>query len=350
MGDPVTSAGPTVAARRTRAPVDARPAPSHQRGVSLALLTTVLWSTTGLFIDPLVTAHRMTPLQVSFWRALLVSVVLAPVLVWRDPAGLRLTRREVPYYVLYGLVGIGFFNVAWSTSIRVNHAAVATTLLFSAPVFVAAGARLLFAERVTGVEGGAIVVNLIGCALAAGVSHPAALVKEPDGLAWGLASGVTFAAYTLFGRGAGRLGSRGSASILFHTFAVAAVGLGLWGVVAEGSAIVRPTLEAWGWVLLAGLTFGPTLGGYACYTASLRVLPAPVASLFTTLVPLITAALAYPLLGRTLSGGQWAGLALITSGVVLMQGGTIARRGVLRSRASGRSSGETAEQGSEGAP
>jgi drug/metabolite transporter (DMT)-like permease len=301
-------------------PSGGRIPPVAGRGVGLALLATVLWCTSGLFVDPLVTIYRLAPVQLSFWRALLVAASLGPLLAWRDPPSVRLARREVPYYLIYGLVGVGLFNVVWSISVQVNKASVATALVYSAPAFVALGAGLIFRERLSGAQAGAVALDALGCALVSGLANPAALISSPAGLGWGLASGAIFAGYTLFGRRAGLRG-RSSPSILFHTFAIAALGLGVWGLATKGTALLRPPLDAHGWLLLLGLTYGPTLGGYACFTACLRVMPAAVASLFTTLEPPLTAILALVLLGRVMTAAQWAGLALIVGAVLVMQAG-----------------------------
>ncbi len=322
---------PTITARVAAATEQAA---RLRRGVILALGATLLWSTTALFIDPLASRYHATPVQISFWRALLVTPALALVKVsivghrlsaradfWRlATAGWRLSGREAVYYVAYGLGGLALFNVVWSASVALNKAAVATAMLYSAPAFVALGARLFFSERVRPIQGAAILVNLCGCVLVAGVYDPAALPRSPAGLLLGLTSGVTFAAYTLLGTGAARLGQRDTTTVLLYTFGVAALGLLAWGLLTEGPALLALRLDGWGWLLLVGLSYGPTLAGYYLFTASLAYLSSTAASLLTTLEPPVTAVLALLLLGRALSLPQWLGAALIVAGVLLMQG------------------------------
>ena len=289
------------------------------RGVALAVTATLLWSTTALFIDPLVTTYHLTPVQLSFWRALLVAAALAAALLRRGRRVARLTGRTALFYAVYGLVGVALFNVVWSASVQINKAAVATALIYSAPAFVALGAWPLFGERVTAPQRLAIAVTICGCALVAGITDPAALVRSGAGLALGLASGVSFAAYTLLGKGAGRLGLHDTLVVLFVIFSIAAAALCAWGLIETGPALLHPSLDTHGWILLLGGALGPTLGGYLCFTASLTILSAPVASLFTALEPPITAVLAMPLLGRHMGGPQWLGATLIVGGVLLMQ-------------------------------
>lgn len=285
----------------------------------MAALATFAWSTTGIFIDELITRYHMTPLEVSVWRGLLVTPGLALYIALREPSSFRLSRREIPYYVLYGLIGIAIFNIVWSNSVQINRAAVATALIFSAPVFVAIGARFLFKERLHLAQGGAIAVNLIGCALVAGVYDPTTLVKDPAGLLVGLGSGLTFAASTLFGKGAARMGQRSSSTILFYIFFFATIAMLAIGLAVEGWEIFLIPLDSWGWLLLVGLSLGPTLAGYAFFTSSLRYLPAAAASLFSTLEPPITALLALIFLGQVMNGLQWLGTSMIVGGVFVMQ-------------------------------
>ena len=167
-----------------------------RRGVAIVLLAVVIWSTTPVFIDHLQTVNRLSPLQVSTWRALLVTLLLALYLLVRRPRVLKLQRREIGYYVTYGVVGIGLFNLAFNTSVAVNKASVATALMFCAPVFVALGSWWVFHERLRPLQMLAMVVNLLGFALVGAVS---ALLAGTDGnvsgLLLGLFSGICFALF-----------------------------------------------------------------------------------------------------------------------------------------------------------
>lgn len=297
----------------------------RRRGIALILVGTFLWSTTGLLMDRLLTAYPITPLVLSWWRILIVSVALGGAVALRQPGAFRLSRREALYYGAYGLICIALFNVVWSESVQVNKAAVGVALVFSAPAFVALADRLLFGKRLRVVQGGAVAANLLGCVLVSGVSGPAAVIARPAGLALGLATGMIFAAYTLFGKGATRLGPRSSLSILFYAFFFATIGLTAWGLPAAGVGLIRPPLDAAGWGLLLGLALGPTICGYLCFTSSLRYLPATVASLFTTLELPLAAVLASIVLGRAMSGLQWCGAALIVAAVAAVQVSTMER-------------------------
>ncbi|MBN9388002.1 MAG: EamA family transporter [Chloroflexi bacterium] len=297
-----------------------------RKGLILIGLATFVFSTTGIFIDKLFTDYRLDAVQISLNRSALVSAALALFILVRDRSQFRLSRREIPFYMVYGLIGIGFFNLVWNISVEVNRAAVATALIFCSPVFVAIGARFLFGDKLKPVQYGAICLNLIGCGLVAGITDPAQLLQNPAGLLIGLGSGMCYAGTTLFGKVATNAQKRSSATILFYTFFFATLGLFVWSLFSEGPARIVPQMDGFGWVLLVGLSLGPTLGGYGLNIAGLRYLPAALVSMLNTLEPPITALLAWVLLSQVMSGLQWLGTALIVGGVIIMQAETTRRK------------------------
>src|SRR5258708_24312770 len=190
-----------------------------RRGVAIVLIAVGIWSTTPVFSDHLQTVDRLSPLQISTWRALLVTLLLALYLLVRRPRVFKLQRREIGYYVIYGVVGIGLFNLAFNISVAVNKASVATALMFCAPVFVALGSWWVFHERLRPMQLLAIVVNLLGFALVGTVS---ALLAGPtgnvSGLLLGLFTGVCFLLYTLLLRVAARTNRVTPIVILFYIY------------------------------------------------------------------------------------------------------------------------------------
>ncbi len=295
-----------------------------RRGVVIVLFAVVIWSTTPVFIDHLQTVYRLTPLQISTWRALLVTLFLALFLLVRPPRVFRLQRREIGYYALYGVVGISLFNLAFNTSVAINKAAIATTLMFCAPVFVALGSWWVFREQLKPTQMLAIVINLLGCALVGSVSElTAGTAGNAGGLLLGLSSGICFALYTLLGRGAARTKRLSPTVILFYTYLFGTLTLVAWGVITQGAHALIISLDGVGWALLLILSLGPTLFGYLLFTVSLQYLSAAVASIFHTLEPVMTALLALLFLGRMMTVLQWLGLGLIVVSVIAMQVATL---------------------------
>jgi drug/metabolite transporter (DMT)-like permease len=288
-------------------------------GLARALLATMLWSSSAILIDRLTHVYHLTALEISFWRVLIVLPIIMLFTALYRPEAMRLRRDTVARYVFAGLVGVTLSYMSWAVSVRINGPAVAAALGFSAPAFVAIGDRLLFGTRLYRLQIAAIAATLFGCNLVAGIHSPTQLFQSPEGLLVGLSNGLAFSLYTLLGRGMARTGYHDPLTMLLYMFLFGTLTLLPWGVAAEGMKLFTLHLNATGWILLAGLALGPTLGAYGLFNSSLKDLPASVAAVAITLEPPMVAVLSYVVLGHTLHGLEWVGVALIVGGVLVMQ-------------------------------
>ena len=117
------------------------------KGVLIALAGTTAWATTGIFISYLLTRYNLAPLTLAFWRDLAVAATLIAILAVFQPQALRLTRRDVPFFLAYGFVALALFNGLWTYSVKFNGAAVATVLAYSSPAFIVLNDQM---ETITG--------------------------------------------------------------------------------------------------------------------------------------------------------------------------------------------------------
>ena len=294
-------------------------------GYFIALVATALWSTTAILISYLTARFGMPPLALAFWRDLLVAAALFVVLALVARPLLRLERRNLPLFVLYGFV-FAVFSALWMASVTLNGAAVATVLIYSSPAFTALAGWRWWGERLDALRIGAIVLGIAGCVFVSGAYDRAVWQVNPVGIGVGLATGVGMTAYNLLGKTSARRGVNPWTATLY-TFALAAAfllpvqrpGTLLWlsRPLAAGSHGWREAALGWGTMVL--LAAGPTLGGYGLYTVGLTHLPASTANLIATLEPAMTAGLAFCLLGERLTTPQLLGGSLILTGVVLLR-------------------------------
>lgn len=294
-------------------------------GYLFAILATLCWSCTGLLIDVITSHYTITPIELSCWRSLIITIGIGGFLLKGNAAqrsrNFGFSKNEIVIYLFYGVIGLGVFNVAWSGSVAINKASIATALLFCSPVFVVLGAWWFFREKLTWLAAIAILVDLIGVFLVSGAYDLPALTRNLTGLTYAIGSGLTFAVYTIAGKAMARQGRRAPFTSLFYAFCFSTVSLFIWGLVEEGTKLFQVPLDTFGWLLLIILALGPTLGGNAFFTLSIKKLDAGVVSLFNTLEPPIVAVLAWIILGRVLDSLQWLGTILIVLGVLLLQGG-----------------------------
>jgi drug/metabolite transporter (DMT)-like permease len=305
--------------------LERRPAlPDLTRGYLICIVATVLWSSTAIFIRYLTVNYLIPPLVLAFWRDAFLTIVLSLVFAIFNPLRLRLERRNWKFILVYGLV-LSLFNSLWTISVALNGAAVSTVLAYSSAAFTAVLGKWLFGEKLGALKITAVTLSLLGCVFVSGALEPSAWQLNPVGVITGLASGLGFAGYSLMGKAASER-SLNPWTALVYSFGVAAAFIFIYNLFSSWlPAGVASTNLFWldgvlaGWLVLFILAVGPTVGGYGLYTVSLTFLPASVANIIATLEPVMTAILAYFLLGELFTQPQWIGSLLIIGGVVALR-------------------------------
>jgi len=299
---------------------------SFGRGYAIALLSSIILSTTAIFIRYLTQTYQMPALILAFWRDILVTVTLTSVLGLFKPVLLKIDRRRIWFYIAYGIV-LAIFNSVWTLSVALNGASIATVLAYSSAAFTVLFGWLLLKENVGWVKIVVVLLSLVGCVLVADALNVGIWHANPVGILAGLVSGLAYAGYSLMGRSAAQKGLNTWTTILF-IFAFASIILLvinlLPGEIIPGTAENPSDMfwlqDAWeGWIILILLAIGPTLVGYGIYNLSLVYLPASVTNLVLTTEPVFTALIAYFTLGERFTTDQILGSLLILAGVILLR-------------------------------
>ena len=296
------------------------------RGYLFAFLSAVIFSATGILIRYLTQNYHLPALILAFWRDFFLVATLVPILAIFKPQLLRLPRRYLPFMILYGLI-LAMFNSAWTLSVSLNGAAVATVMSYSSAGFTALLAWWLLKEKLGPGKIIAVVLSLAGCLLVSGALYATAWNANFLGILTGILSGLCYALYTMMGRTGAQRGLN-SWTMLLYTFGFAGVILLainlIPGGILPGSAtklvdMIWPSMNWLGWLILFILAAGPTLLGYGIYNISLIYLPSCVANLIVTLEPVFTTIAAYFVFGEVLTPIQFLGGLMIVGGVVVIR-------------------------------
>lgn len=306
-------------------------AAGRRRGYLAAFGAAAVLAWTAILVRHLSVRHGLPPLVLAFWRNALVVATLLPALLLLSPRRLRLARRDWPFLMGYGLV-LACFNALWTFSVARSGASLATVLVYTSAAMTALLGAWLFGERLGFVEVLAIAGCLVGTALVSGWpglpggSSGAGWGVDPLGLVLGLLSGLAYAVYSLLGHAAARRGLDPWLTVLCAFgfgagFLLAGhLGAAWWSTGrpdASGLFMLGGDLAGWGALLL--LAAGPTVVGFGLYGVSLAHLPAGAANLVLTLEPVLTAFIAWALLGERLTGAAWWGSACILLAVALLR-------------------------------
>ena len=258
--------------------------------------------------------YEGNPMVVVTWRALIGAVVLAGLLAILRPQLLRIRPGDLPFFALYGFVGVTMNFWAYFSAVKFTTLAVAITLLYTYPAFVVLLSALFLRERLTSTKVVAVVVTLLGSALMAQVHQADWLRLNLRGILFGLLAGLSMATYSIFGKRA--LSRYAPWTVVLYAFGTG----GLFLAVLSGPRLlqaIRYPGVAWLWIL--GLALIPSLGGYALYTFGLRDLQASQASIIATWEVVTAASLGWFLFGEQPAAVQYLGAALVCFGIGWIQ-------------------------------
>ena len=177
----------------------ALPKGEQSKGYLLALTAGVVWATLGVLLKSLY-AYDTDPLTMATFRALIAFATLAIILAIVKPRLLRIHRQDIPFFLLYGLVGVTLTYITYFYALRFTSVTTAVILLYTYPALVTLFATVLLGERLDWIKGLVLVLTFAGCFLVAQGYDPTALKLNLKGVLWGLGAGVTAAIYSLFGK------------------------------------------------------------------------------------------------------------------------------------------------------
>jgi len=151
-----------------------------QRGRLLILGAALLWSLAGVFIKFL----DLHPLSIVFYRSLFASLVFAPFV--------QRSQLQVGPAIVVSVLSYTAAISAFVAANKMTTAANAIVLQYTAPVFVFLFTRLIWGEKISKLNGGALIVAMLGVTIIASDS-----AGEPAmaGVLLALFSGVLFAVY-----------------------------------------------------------------------------------------------------------------------------------------------------------
>jgi drug/metabolite transporter (DMT)-like permease len=232
----------------------------------------------------------------------------------------RVTKKELPLIVVYGLTG--FFTVPMLYFVAISRLPVGIGLLFefTAPLFIALWARFGQGEKVKARLWIGFALSLAGLAIVAEIWGD--LTLDPVGVGAGLISAVLLAVYFVLGaRGAvGRdtISLTGLAFVVSAAagFVVKAIGGGLpdWSVLKAETPSGVPI-----WLLCCYLIVLGTIVPYVLVLGGLRHLPATSVGILGMTEPVMASAVAWLALNESLNAAQLAGGAILLAGVVLAE-------------------------------
>ncbi len=254
----------------------------------------------------------------SFYRFGFAALIMLPIAVqqMRKMSFPPLQQIILQPRLLVFPLAAGVFSTldhgTWSIAIDYTRVANATLLNNMSPLWVALFAALVWRERLTGAFWLGLVITLVGASVVIGADF-VLQTGMTGGNLLALLSSVFYAGYFLVTQR-----GREHMAVLPYIWLVSV--FGALGLLVFSLILGMPLSGFSGitWLIFLAAALITQVGGYFAIAYALGHLPASVVAPTLVLQPVLTALLAIPLAGESLSTGQWLGGLAVVGGVYLV--------------------------------
>jgi drug/metabolite transporter (DMT)-like permease len=298
----------------------------HARlGYAMAAAAAVLWGVNGA-VSKTILSTGLSSERLAQVRCLGAAAGLLAVLAVTAPGRLRLTRRELPYLVTFGVAGLALVQFFYFLAIRRLTIGVALLIEYLAPLLVALWARFVGHEHVRRRIWAALAAALVGLGLIVNIFGGGASLSTA-GVLFALGGAFAYATYVLLAEHV--VGGRDPVSLLFWGFLFASA---FWAILVPwwsfpGRFLTRSTslhghLHAWHlpvWALVLWMVVLGTIVPFFLIVSALRHVSATTAGIVAMLEPVVGALVGWSWLAESLDGVQLAGAAVVLGAIALAQ-------------------------------
>jgi drug/metabolite transporter (DMT)-like permease len=271
-----------------------------------------------------VVVHAGVPAdQLVMIRSAVSALLAGAVLVFTNPKAFKVTLREIPLLIVFGIFGLALMQWAYSNAVSILPVGIALLFEYTAIIIVPIAARVIFKEKTTRAFWFGVALVISGLLV---VSQVWAGGLNPTGVFFAFMAAVLLAFYFLMGQHAGL--TRDPLSTMFYTMLIASI---FWAVLNGGkaspfdlSSVVSLTgnlasVQVPFWVPLAWLTVMGSFAPMAMGFIALKLTTAARVSITQTAEPVFAFIFGWLWLGQSMDWLQAIGGALVVSGIVLAQ-------------------------------
>lgn len=278
---------------------------SERIGIGFMVLAALQWGLIGV-AGRVAMAESVPPLAVAFWRAAFGALCFALHAGITSAPPLRVQDRGRACTL--GIGGVALLYLSYLSAVRTGGVALASILLYSAPLWVALGGLLGWGQRPQQKEVLPLLLTFMGVTTVALSSAQVEAHVSLNGgaIAWGLASGMTYALYYLMGH-----------SLFAHNAPSRVLAWALTiGTLALAPFVTFVAISIRVWMALGFLSIICTFGAYLAYAHGVQRLAPSRAATIATLEPVVALGAAYCIWGERLRPLGLIGAVLVIAGIV----------------------------------
>lgn len=276
------------------------------------ILAGILWGVISIFIKKL-SAAGFDSLQICLIRMIVAAISVFVFLLIKSPSLLKINIKDIWMFIGTGIISIVLFNSFYFYTMVNSEASVAVVLLYTSPVFIMILSAVIFKEKLTFKKLIALFSTVLGCVLVSGMlsgSHVLTTVT----LFTGLASGLFYALYTIFGKFA--LKKYNTATVTAYTFLFGLIGSVPLGKPSALVSVISADYSLLLWCIGIGII--STTLPYVLYTFGLNRMDSGKASILVAVEPLVGALLGIFFYNESHDALKIIGILLILLSIILL--------------------------------
>ncbi len=276
----------------------------------------VVWGMS--FIATKLALRDLAPVTVVWLRFAIGVIILGSVAAMRRQIA-RPSRREWPYFVLLGFLGITFHQWLQSTALQTVQASTTAWVVATSPIFMAILSRIFLRERLIWLQVTGIILAAVGVCLVVSEGNLRNLFSGQFGTTGDiliLISAVNWAVFSILSSSG--LKRYPPTQMMFFVMLIGWLLTTVIFLVQGGMADIRHITP----ISMLGIAFlGIFCSGlaYIAWYDGLHALPATQVGAFLYIEPLVAVITAWMVLGESISAISLAGGAIILIGVRLVQ-------------------------------
>ncbi|SDB89876.1 EamA-like transporter family protein [Pelagirhabdus alkalitolerans] len=273
------------------------------KGTLLVMLAAVFWGLSGVIGD-LLMSNGWDPFVISFYRGAIGFICFLIWFILRYDKNYSYTTRLYVWSIIAG-IGVTFNFSLYYLGIQLSSITIASTLMYTAPLFVLLVSFLLGIERSTWFKWGCVVSVLMGIILLTGAYNIDEMTVSFAGILAGVFAGISYAVFIFSFKKAAKDGS----PQVSLTFAFLAFSLILLLFIDRSEALNVLTSSDVGWFLLLGF-LGAGLS-FAFFFIGIRWTAPTTASMIAMVEPVTASFIGVIWIGDDLTMVQLIGMTIV---------------------------------------
>ena len=282
------------------------------RGYFYILFGTTLWGISSV-VAKILFNIGLPPAELVLIRLTLATFTLFFILLFFDRKRLRISLKDLPYFMVLGCVGVVAMQYIYYFTISKIQVGPAILLQYLSPIWICLYSSLFQKEPISKWKIIALFLSILGCYLVVGGYQIDLLRLNRIGIVSGLTASIFFAFYTLYGeRGLKKYDPWG---LILYSFGS---GAALCWVLISPMRIITGGHSFKVWIAFLYISIFSTLIPFGLYLKGVERIRATRANITATWEPVVAGFAAYLVLGELLHPLQiLGGIGVITAIVIL---------------------------------